>query len=65
MEVINRDKPSSHRVIRIKLLNIQGLTQVKAFEIERIITKNIIICLTETQQKLEKINFNQDIRYNA
>ena len=47
----------------IKLLNIQGLTQVKAIEIERILTKNSIICLTGTQQKLEKINFSQDIRY--
>ena len=28
----------------IKLLNIQGLTQVKAFEIQRILTKKTIIC---------------------
>ena len=47
----------------IKLLNIQDLTQVKAIEIEIILTKNGIICLTETQQKWEKINFSQDIIY--
>ena len=60
----HRYKPSSHNIVMsIKLLNIQGLTQVKAIEIEIILSKNGIICLTETQHKFEKINFSHDIRY--
>ena len=48
----NKSHRDKHRVMSIKLLSIQGLTQVKAVEIEVILTKkNGIICLTETQKK--------------
>ena len=44
----------SHKKLQIKLLNIQGLTKVKAIELENLFGNNDILCLTETQQKLEK-----------
>ena len=40
--------------IKINLINVQGLTQTKAIELENMLTQNEIICLTETQQKVEK-----------
>ena len=40
--------------IKINLINVQGLTQAKAIELENMLTQNEIICLTETQQKVEK-----------
>ena len=44
----------SHKKLQIKLLIIQGLTKVKAIELESVFGKNDILCLTETQQKLGK-----------
>ena len=41
---------------QIKLINIQGLTQHKVNEIENLITDNTLLCLTETQQTLDKQN---------
>ena len=35
-------------VMKTKLLNIQGLTKAKAIEIEQLLDKNVILCLTET-----------------
>ena len=45
------------------MLNIQGLTKVKAVELEHLFENNDILCLTETQQKIEKISFNKSIKY--
>ena len=45
----------------IKLLNIQGLAQYKINEIENIITDNTLLCLTETQQTLDKTKWNQSL----
>ena len=50
-------------IYKIKLLNIQGLTKVKAVELEHLFENNDILCLTETQQKIEKISFNKSIKY--
>lgn len=47
---------------RIKVINIQGLTKVKVHEIEDMMKdQKSIICLTETQQKYEKIQFTKGI----
>ena len=40
----------------MKLLNIQGLTKI--IEIERLLNKQSILFLTETQQKLDKTNLS-------
>ena len=41
--------PYNHiKNIKIKLLNIQGLTKVKAVELEHLFENNDILCLTET-----------------
>ena len=45
------------------MLNIQSLTKVKAVELEHVFENNDILCLTETQQKMEKINFSKSIKY--
>ena len=42
-------------VMKTKLLNIQGLTKAKAIEIEQLLDKNVILCLTETQQKISSV----------
>ena len=46
--------------LEISLLNVQGLTQVKQCEIEKLITENTILCLTETQQKYMNVNVSDD-----
>ena len=53
----------SHKKLQIKLLNIQGLTKVKAIELENLFGNKDILCLTETQQKLEKNNFSKNVKY--
>ena len=53
----------SHKKLQIKLLNIQCLTKVKAIESESLFGNNDILCLTETRQKLEKINFSKNVKY--
>ena len=45
------------------MLNIQGLTKVKAVELEHLFENNDILCLTETEQKIEKISFIKSIKY--
>ena len=46
------------KVLNIHLLNVQGLTRAKQVEIEELIKeKGSIICLTETQQKYDKITW--------
>ena len=52
-----------YKNLQIKLLNIQGLTKVKAIELESLFGNNDILCLTETQQKMEKINFSKNVKY--
>jgi len=47
------------------LINIQGLTKSKAAELVKIIEENDILCLTETQQKLDSIDFGRKIIYET
>ena len=47
--------------MKTKLLNIQGLTKAEAIEIEQLLDKNVILCLTETQQKVDSVNFSKGI----
>ena len=42
----------------MKLLNIQGLTKTKIIEIERLLNKQSLLFLTETQQKFDKTNLS-------
>ena len=42
----------------MKLLNIQGLTKTKIIEIERLLNKQTVLFLTETQQKFDKTNLS-------
>ena len=44
--------------ITLKLLNIQGLTKTKIIEIERLLNKQSVLFLTETQQKYDKTNLS-------
>lgn len=41
------------------LLNIQGLSKSKVFEVEQLIKQDTLLCLTETQQKFDQTMFNQ------
>ena len=45
------------------MLNIQGLTKVKAVQLEHLYENNDILCLTDTQQKIEKNYFSKNIKY--
>ena len=42
----------------MKLLNIQGLTKTKIIENGRLLNKQSVLFLTETQQKLDKTNLS-------
>ena len=53
----------SHKKLQIKLLNFQGLTKLKAIELESLFGNNDILCLTETQQKLGKKLFSKNVKY--
>ncbi len=49
--------------IEIKLLNVQGLTNAKMYELEKLIkSEQELLCLTETQQKIDKIKMSQNLR---
>ena len=47
--------------IRIKFINIQGLTNIKYLEIEQLIDRDTIMCVIETQQKIDKLNIRNDL----
>ena len=47
--------------LEIKLINIQGLTQVKTTEIEGEIKENTIFCVTETQNKYQKTHVHENV----
>lgn len=41
---------------------MQGLTVAKMYELEQLVMSNKdILCMTETQQKIEKIKINDDL----
>ena len=47
--------------LKIKLLNVQGLTQQKASELENLIDEKTILCMTETQSKYLNVNFGDGV----
>ena len=49
----------------VKYVNIQGLTNIKMCEIEKLIDNNTIMCLTETQLKINKIKVSESLRQAA
>ena len=63
----NNKKPEDYieKVIKIRLINIQGITDRKNLEIEETFFSNKeeynIVCLTETQQKIDKIRVNRKL----
>ena len=57
MKKIQHNNSNDESYIKINLINVQGLTQTKAIELENMLRQNEIICLTETQQKIEKTRF--------
>lgn len=55
-------KDNINKCLTVKLINIQGLTNVKLMEVEKLIEKNSdIVCITETQLKIDKIKLNDNI----
>ena len=46
----------------VKLLNIQGLTNEKYGEIHYEVEHYILICLTETQKKIDNIRVEENIK---
>jgi len=55
-------------ILRVELLNVQGLTDVKAVEVERIMSENRgvgeikLVVLVETHEKYRKVNFTDDLK---
>lgn len=45
------------------MINIQGLAQQKQIELERNITSNTILCITETQHKVVKVNVANNLEH--
>ena len=48
----NTEKIDTQQIVKLKLINVQGVTKANLLELEHSITKNTILCTTETQQKL-------------
>ena len=49
--------------VQIKLLNVQGLTTSKMYEIEKLLVKDLdIVCLTETQLKIDKVHISEHLK---
>ena len=54
---------SKEEIVRIKLINIQGLTKAKYVEVEQLVENELdIICLTETQLKYDKFEMLKGIK---
>ena len=47
-------------IFEIELINIQGLTQSKAIELDDRVRTNTLLCITETQQTRNRIKFKPD-----
>lgn len=48
--------------LEIKLINIQGLTQVKLLDLINIMNPYTILCITETHQKYEHLQIPTEIK---
>ena len=53
---------NKEKVIKVKLLNVGGLTNEKYTELEREIGEQTLLCLTETQKKVDDIKRAKDIK---
>ena len=59
---MNKARENDHKV-RIMSLNVQGLTEGKLFEVQKILAKHCeIMCLTETQQKRDKLVIEEGVK---
>ena len=47
---------------KINLLNVQGLTNAKIIELEELMDNKSLLCLTETQLKIQKVNIDKEYR---
>ena len=71
-EASSRKKPTGSNVtsrnsnrfqkLRIKLINIQGLTQIKTTEIESETLEDTIFCITETQHKFQRTHTHKSMQ---
>ena len=59
----NKERFSRNNKMEIKVINVQGLSRTKIIEIEKLINENTLLCLTETQQKLDNNIFSKGIEY--
>ena len=59
------DENKGMQAFQMKLINIQGLSQHKVNEIEDLVTDNSLLCLTETQQTLDKTKWSKDLNIYA
>ena len=48
-------------VVKIQVVNVQGLTQTKVIDIEKLLGDNCVMCLTETQEKIRKVKISDNI----
>ena len=54
---------SEKDTVHVKLLNVQGLTLPKMYEIEKLIMSDLdIVCLTETQLKIDKVHISDQLK---
>lgn len=52
----NKTRYLEERDFRIRLINIQGLSKEKYYEVEKLVEKDLdIVCITEGQNKIDKI----------
>ena len=43
------------------MINVQGITQAKVIDIEKLLEDNCVMCLTETQEKVRKVKISDNI----
>lgn len=57
----NDKEQEKEKFLFVKCINIQGLTNLKMCEVQKLIENNTILCLTETQLKIEKIRIPENL----
>ena len=57
----SREEKLDNREFIVKLINIQGLTNVKYSELEGEIGRGVVMCVTETQKKVDDIRKSRGI----
>lgn len=61
--LLSNKSSNSSTKINIKTLNVQGLTNIKYAELSKLINKDDILCLTETQLKYSKISIDNNLNF--